>query len=108
MSTICGRDLESYVAYSHDLLVEGYEESNVSLSILEGIGQATRRVKISPEHFKQVVALYEEERELVERGLEEFDEEEQSWRDYSYWAIGQYIPTETLRAAGDLIQSFSK
>jgi len=51
-----GVDLEDYVAWAHDLLVEGRERANLSLLLVEITGGRSRRIHVTQEQFRQVLA----------------------------------------------------
>lgn len=96
MSSLPGLTLESFVLWNYDLVVDGQPEANVSLGMAEALKNIDRRKSIPPEAFAYLVSMFEPHREHVENCLEAFDEETQSWRDYSSVI---YIP-EQLFAAG--------
>lgn len=84
MSSRPGLTLEAYLAWAYNLVVEDEPENNTSLGIAEFLGTAThRRPVITKEQFAPIVAKFEEYREQVEDKLLDFDEDNQSWRDYA-------------------------
>ena len=84
MSSIPGYTLEKYVAWNHNLIVQGLDETNVSVGMAESLGLAShQRSVITEEQFAKIVRIYEPHREAIENWLDDFDEEHQSWRDYS-------------------------
>jgi len=83
MSSIPGLTLESYIMWNHNLVVIGYLSANTSLHIAEALGINTRRVNLSQAQFNTVLTIYEPYRADVERRLEDFNEETQSWRTYA-------------------------
>lgn len=90
MSSLPGLTLESYVAWNHDLIVNGDGTSNPSLEIAEAMGVKTRRRSVTAEQFAPMIALYEPYREQVENRLVDFDEDK-SWRDYASFCF-DFIP----------------
>lgn len=87
MSSLPGLDLEDYLAWQYDLIVEGDGSANPSLEIAEALGVATRRQRVSAEQFQRLVIASEHLRHDVEYRLGQFDEETQSWRDYAGYAF---------------------
>lgn len=84
MSSLPGCSLEAFLMWNYNLIVDGDGSANPSLQIAEAIGTATqRRVPLTNEQFAPLVALYEPYRDQVERRLADFDEENQSWRNYA-------------------------
>lgn len=99
MSSLPGLDLEDFVAWAYDLIVEGHHDCNKSLAIAEAFGTASSvRPFISKERFDDLVAIFEPIREQVENLLINFDEETQSWRDYSQH-FQDFIPDEMMDLA---------
>ena len=87
MSSLPGLDLESYVMWQHDLIVDGDGSANPSLVMAEALGTVPRRLCLTKDQFAKVLNVYEHLREDIERKLGEFDEENQSWRDYAGYAF---------------------
>jgi len=84
MSTCPGRYLEDYVKWEYDLLVEDTKDANASLEIADALGLSTKqRLVFTQEEFAELLNIFEPHREVVEHLLDEFDEEEQSWRGYT-------------------------
>jgi hypothetical protein len=92
MSSIPGYDLEAFVAWQHDLIVDEDRSANWSLMVVEAMGQQTRRVHVDGDRFKKILALYEPHREDIELKLGEFDDENQSWRAYACDAFSHHDP----------------
>lgn len=107
MSSCPGLTLEAFIAWEWNLLVEGYESSNMSLFLVETIFGTESRKKLSLLQFEQIVDLYEPYREEVEYRLEDFDKDWQSWRDYA-GNIFAIIPPEIRQEANQLIINFLK
>lgn len=101
MSSIPGYELEDYVMWNHDLIVDGKDGANESLRIAEALGTSTRRIRITGAQFAPILALYEPYRGMVEHLLQEFDDENQSWRDYAGCAFDA-IPDGISDAANEL------
>ncbi len=100
MSSIPGYELKDYVMWQHDLIVDGNTGANPSLQIAEALNIATRRIRITAEQFAPILAMYEPHRELIEHALHEFDEDNQSWRDYAGYAfdgVPETVGDETQR-----------
>lgn len=93
MSSLPGYFLEDFLMWNYDLIVEGDADANTSLKIAEALGMITRRRELTKQQFKPVVDLFEKYREDVERKLDDFDEDEQSWRDYAGYGF-DFIPEE--------------
>ena len=61
---------------------------------------------LSPEQFKNLVALFEPIRDYVERRLDDYSEEESgSWRDYADFAFD--IPKEISEQADKMLASLN-
>ncbi len=94
MSTIPGYTLERYVMWDLDLIVGDDRGANLSLSLVEAMGQPTRRIRITQAQFREILALYEPFRHAVECALNSYDEDESgSWRDYAGFVMKDLIPT---------------
>lgn len=115
MSSIPGYTLESFLIWNLNLIVEDTEEANFSLSCAELIGTVHQRPMLTQEQFKQILALFdpvivsdstETIREMVERRLDDFEEDEQSWRDYCNY-VDTDVPEELYDKARALIASFA-
>lgn len=106
MSSIPGYTLEEFLAWNYNVIIEEQAESNVSIAMAEALGAVPHRPFISQEKFAPVVALFEEHREAVEHRLDEFDEDEQSWRGYAGNAF-DFIPDELYEEGSVLIKKFS-
>lgn len=83
MSSCPGYTLEAFLMWQYDLIVDGDTGANKSLEIAEILGRDTRRRRLTKEQFASLVILFESQRERVENLLCDFDEENQSWRDYA-------------------------
>ena len=106
MSQIPGYRLEDFLMWSFDLVVDGESDANWSMMAVEKLGMVEPKRKVlTKEQFKQIVNLYEDLREWVERKLDEFDEETQSWRDYGYYAFE--FTNERDKQALALLETFT-
>jgi hypothetical protein len=86
MSSKPGNTLEEFVLWNLNLTCDDLEGSNPnpSLQIAEALGTATRRrANVTKAQLSHLIEPLEEFRESVEYGLQDFDEDTQSWRDYS-------------------------
>lgn len=97
MSSLPGHTLEDFVAWQLDLRVVGYENANVSAAMAEAMGHQTRRRDVTPIQFRALVNLFEAfesegdtGRDIIERRLNWFDEETQSWRDYASYSFDEF------------------
>lgn len=103
MSSRPGFTLESYVMWNHDLIVDGDTSANLSVSIAEACGTSTRnRKQLAAAEFTPMLNVYEPFREQVEHALSEFDDDNQSWRDYSGYAF-DFIPRDVFAKAEAVI-----
>lgn len=100
MSSLPGVTLESFLMWNYDLIVDGDGSANQSMAIAEACGVSSRRRRITAEQFAPLVAVFEPHREDVENWLLDFDEENQSWRDYAGYCP---IPKELYRAGGEVL-----
>lgn len=92
MSSLPGYFLEDYLMWAFNLVVDGDASANPSRQIAEALGTSPNpRPRISSEQFAPIVAAFEPWRETIEDRLSDFDEETQSWRDYSSYAF-DHIP----------------
>jgi hypothetical protein len=92
MSSIPGYTLEDFVAWQWNLVVDEAPENNISLGLAEALGNSKPRPRLTKEQFAPIVAIYEPFREDIERRLEDFDEDTQSWRDYSNYVDADITP----------------
>lgn len=106
MSSFPGLNLEDYVMWQHDLIVDNQTHANPSLRIAEVLGVDTRRVRINAEQFAPILALYEAWREQIEYKLLDFDEDSQSWRDYAGCSF-DFVPEEVVDAAYKIRQELA-
>lgn len=105
MSSLPGTDLEAFLAWAYDLVVEDAVDANVSMGIAEMLGTAIKhRPVVSQEKFKELVTIYECDREVVERLLDDFDEDNQSWRDYAS-CFDDYLTQSSQDAAEKWMQN---
>lgn len=105
MSSLPGLDLESFVAWNHNVSVEGRSEANVSIGMAERIGMAAnRRPVLTADKFDEMLAFYEPFRGRVENQLTRFDEGSQSWRDYAGYAF-DFIPDDVYCFAAAVIEN---
>lgn len=100
MSSLPGLDLESFLLWEFDLVLDSptQEDANVSASMAEALGKVARRPIVSPEDFQRVLAHFEPHRDTVEDGLSDFDEDTQSWRDYAP-GVASRVPDEVWTEA---------
>lgn len=103
MSSIPGYTLEAFVAWQYDLIVEGESETNFSRGVAENMGAAVHRPVLSKVQFKPLVAMYEPYRETIERRLDDFNEETQSWRGYAEY-VDLDVPLEIVEAAQEYVK----
>ena len=83
MSSCPGYKLEDYIKWDYNLLVENTNDVNFSVGAASALGLIEdHRVVLTEEQFSQVIAIFEPCRKTVECYLCDFDEENQSWRDY--------------------------
>ncbi|MNH65346.1 hypothetical protein D3C73_173550 [compost metagenome] len=83
MSSIPGYKLEDFVAWQWNLVVDEAPENNISLGFAEALGNIPERPRLTKEQFAPILAVYEPLRETIERRLDDFDEDKQSWRGYA-------------------------
>lgn len=93
MSSIPGYSLEEYLAWCFSITVEDLGETNVSVGMAEALGKVLPRPAMSKACFAKLVSYFEPHRHEVEDRLMDFDEENQSWRDYAGYAF-DFIPEE--------------
>jgi hypothetical protein len=93
MSSIPGYTLEAYLGWNFSITVEDLRETNVSMWMAEALGNITPRPVMSKPCFAKLVSYFEQYRHKVEYKLMDFDEENQSWRDYAGYAF-DFIPEE--------------
>lgn len=108
MSSIPGLTLESYVMWNHDFIVIGHPSANASLQIAEALGINTRRVNLSQAQFNTVLTIYEPYRTIVETRLEDFDEENQSWRDYAGCCFNDILDSTEMEVSQTLETLFHR
>lgn len=105
MSSRPGLDLEDYLAWLYDLVVVGQDDPNFSLGLAEALGNIEPRPRLTQEQFKGLTDLMEDVRESVEDKLLDFDEENQSWRDYACYAFEYTFTEERLVQGWDYLVS---
>lgn len=89
MSSLPGHTLEAYLGWAYGITIEDEPENNPSLGITEALGMSTCiRPTLTSAEFAPIVAMFEEYRELIEYRLDDFDEDNQSWRDYAGASFG--------------------
>ena len=94
MSSLPGYDLEDYLAWNYSITVQDQPEANFSVGLAEMLGNVTRRrPHLTQEEFAVIVKMYEPHRENIEDKLSDFDEDNQSWRDYACYEFGN-VPDE--------------
>jgi hypothetical protein len=103
MSSIPGYTLEAFLAWQYNLIIEGEAENNFSRGMAESMGAAVRRPVLSKVQFKPLVAMYEPYRETIERRLDDFNEETQSWRGYAEY-VDLDVPLEIVEAAQEYVK----
>lgn len=92
MSSIPGYTLEDFVAWQWNLVVDEAPENNISLGIAELVGNVVPRPRLTKEQFAPIVAIYEPFRANIERRLDDFDEDTQSWRSYAGYVDADTTP----------------
>lgn len=108
MSSRPGWTLEHFLAWNYNVAVIEGRETNPSLGMAEALGTSTRvRPRLTAEQFAPVVALFEEHREYVENRLEEFDDENQSWRDYAGYSFDS-IPEALYDRGVEILKSIAE
>jgi len=99
MSSCPGTDLEDFLMWNFDLIVDGDSSANVSRQIAEALGTIHRRPEITLEQFKPLVEIFEPYRSKIEDRLMDYSEEENgSWRDYGSYAF-DFIPPDVFTKA---------
>lgn len=106
MSSCPGKELEDYLMWCYDLVVENHEDANPSLQMAEALGKSSRRTRLTQAEFQPIVALAEPEREHVEYHLRWFNEETQSWRDYA--SSVDWLPKQIEDAIEVLVAAYRK
>lgn len=98
MSSRPGLDLQDYVAWMFDVVVQDQADPNFSLAAAELLGTAVCRRRIAQSDFKKVIRLFEPWRVQIEDKLLDFNEDTQSWRDYACYAF-DFVPNHLLNLA---------
>lgn len=88
--------------WQYDLIVDGDGGANPSLQIAEALGTNTRRKQITSAQFAPLIALFEPQREYVERRLSQFEDDNMSWRDYAGYSFDD-IPKEIESRAIEIL-----
>jgi hypothetical protein len=104
MSSLPGLLLEDFVAWQHDVVVEGNSDPNFSLGLAEALGKIPQRACHMQEYFKSILVFYEPWRERIEDKLDEFDEDNQSWRAYAPY-VADTVPNSLLDLAHKLLRT---
>lgn len=104
MSSIPGYTLEDYVAWQHDVVVEGEDDPNTSVRLAELVGNVPLRPRLTQEQFAKILVPWEPSRERIERYLLDYEEEDHgSWRDYNSFAM-DFPETEIAWEEGNRIK----
>lgn len=103
MSSIPGYTLEAFIAWQYNLIVEGAAETNFSRGVAENLGKAVPRPVLSKVQLMPLVAMYEPYREVIERRLDEFNEETQSWRGYAEY-VDLDVPLDIVEASEEYVK----
>lgn len=96
MSEIPGYTLEAFVEWEWNFVVIGESDKNFNLAVAEMLNGNYKRPRITKEQFDKLVALYEPYREMIEYRLDQFDEENQSWRGYCNYVTEGISPDDEL------------
>lgn len=104
MSEIPGDTLEDFLAWYYNLVVVGQREANFALAGAEMMGTIPPRPRLSEEQFEKLVVIFEPERESIERMMEDYEPDEQSWRDYA-GGIFYSLPEELFERGHRYLQS---
>jgi hypothetical protein len=107
MSSLPGYTLEAFLIWNYDLVVEDEPEANFSLGMAETLGTIPPRPRLPTADFRRLVELFEPHRQQVEWRLDDFEPEEQSWRDYAGVAF-DFIADETYEAGRLIVQGAAK
>lgn len=105
MSSIPGYTLEAYLGWNFSITVEELGETNVSVGLAEALGNVAPRPVMSRPCFDKLVSYFEQYRQTVEYKLTDFDEENQSWRDYAGYAF-DFIPEALDVFGGRFVKLF--
>lgn len=104
MSSCPGGYLEDFLKWQLDLTVIDTSEANISLGYAEALGLSTRvRSQLTKEEFAPIVEMFEQYREDIERRLDDFNEDEQSWRGYA-----EYVDCDVPKELYDKVQEYIK
>lgn len=106
MSSCPGYTLEAFLAWEYNIIVEDRPEANFSLGMAEAIGNIPSRPSLTKPQFAELVKMFEEYRHDVEARLDDFDEDEQSWRGYAGYAF-EFIPEELNQQALAYVRSLN-
>ena len=103
MSSLPGLDLEDFVAWYYRYSFRaGAFDAAFSVNLAEMLGARPERPPLTGSEFARVVRCFEPARESIETMLEMFDDEHQSWRDYSY-GCREWAPDQCFAAAEAVI-----
>lgn len=107
MSELPGYDLEAYVMWLHDLIVDGDGSANNSVSLAVMLGQTEEyRLRLTKEQFGKIITVYEPYREYIENLLDDFDEDRHGgWRQYS---DGIKVPDDVFNLAQNYSNIFKQ
>lgn len=107
MSSIPGYTLEIFLAWWYRVVVEEVKDGDFNNGMAEMLGTVQPRPRITAKQFAPVVALFEPYREAIENMLDNFDEDNQSWRGYCCFVIDQ-APQEVKDQAEAIIKDLAK
>jgi hypothetical protein len=85
--------------WNYGITVEDETDANKSLGIAEVLGNVKPRNRLTKEQFATLLSYFEPFRDEVEYKLNDFDEENQSWRDYA-GAVFEDMPPDHALVSG--------
>ena len=88
MSSCPGNEMEDYLRWLFNITVDDTEDANTNLCIAEALGTSNgRRKNLTKDQFAILVAMYNEYRKSIENRLNDFDDDNMSWRTYASYAF---------------------
>jgi hypothetical protein len=108
MSSLPGYTLEDFIKWDLNIIVENQSDANFSIKFAECLGLIDFKRPILTElQFKQIISIFEKYRKNVEQKLDDYDEDEQSWRSYAGCNF-EFIKDDHYNEAKELLDGFKK
>ncbi|MCF7910825.1 hypothetical protein K9L16_04090 [Candidatus Pacearchaeota archaeon] len=108
MSSLPGYTLEDFIKWNLNILVKDQLDANFNIGLSESLELVEHnRSILTEDQFKQIISIFEKYRKSVEQKLDDFKEDEQSWRDYTGYNF-EFIKDDCYNKTEELLNEFKK